>query len=57
MVAIRKGVKEMYTAPAIEKLGTFRQNTNGLWWGKCQDFFGAKAPICLAPCSWVLCAW
>ena len=32
-----------YSAPRIEKIGSFRKMTNGLWFGKYRDLFGGKA--------------
>jgi hypothetical protein len=35
----------MYTAPAIEKIDSFRKATRGVWFGKFRDVFGGKAVI------------
>lgn len=39
--------KTRYVAPSMERIGTFRAVTNGVWWGRFRDVFGARAPFAI----------
>lgn len=39
--------KTRYVAPSVEQIGTFRAVTNGVWWGRFRDIFGARAPFAI----------
>lgn len=36
---------KQYIAPTVETIASFREATNGLWFGEYVDIGGAKAPF------------
>ncbi len=39
--------KARYVSPAMEQIGSFHVVTNGVWWGRFRDVFGARAPFAI----------
>ncbi len=39
--------KKVYAAPMMERIGDFHAVTNGVWWGRFRDVFGARAPFAI----------
>ena len=39
--------KTRYVAPAMEQIGSFQALTNGVWWGRFRDIFGARGPFAI----------
>jgi hypothetical protein len=39
--------KSRYVVPAITQVGRFQTVTNGVWWGRFRDIYGARAPFAI----------